>query len=50
VTSGDARTKFFHANATIRHRQNTISSLQADDGEMITCHEDKARLLWESYK
>jgi hypothetical protein len=50
VTSGDAKTKFFYANATIRHRQNTILSLQADDGEMITSHEDKAKLLWESYK
>jgi hypothetical protein len=32
VTRGDAGTNIFHANATIRHRQNTISSLQADDG------------------
>jgi hypothetical protein len=50
VTSGDAGTKFFHANATIRHRQNTILSLQADDGQMITSHGAKERILWESYK
>jgi hypothetical protein len=50
VQSGDTGTKFFHANATIRHRQNTITSLQADDGEMITSHEGRANLLWESYK
>jgi hypothetical protein len=50
VTNGDARTKFFHANATIRHRQNTIMSLQADAGEMISSHDGKANLLWESYK
>jgi exonuclease III len=45
VTSGDAETKFFHANATIRHRQNTISSLQVDDGQMITSHGAKERIL-----
>jgi hypothetical protein len=50
VKSEDAGTKFFHANVTIRHRHNTIISLQADDGEMITSHEGKANLLWESYK
>jgi hypothetical protein len=27
ITKGDAGTKFFHANATIRHRQILISSL-----------------------
>jgi hypothetical protein len=32
VTSGDARKKFFHANATIRHRQNLITSLEDDNG------------------
>lgn len=28
ATLGDARTKFFHANATLRHRNNTITSLK----------------------
>jgi hypothetical protein len=48
VTQGDAGTKFFHANTTIRHRQNLITSLQQEDG--ISKHEEKADLLWESYK
>jgi hypothetical protein len=50
VTYGDAGTKFFHANATIRHRQNYITTLEDSDGTMITRHEDKAKLLWEAYK
>jgi hypothetical protein len=50
VTLGDAGTKFFHANATIWQRQNLISSLQKNDGSLVSKHEDKALLLWESYK
>jgi hypothetical protein len=50
VTLGDARTKFFHANASVRHRQNLISTLQNNGGSLVSKHEDKAIHLWESYK
>jgi len=50
VTCGDAGTKFFHANATIRHRQNFISNLVTDSGNTVSKHEEKANLLWEAYK
>jgi hypothetical protein len=50
VILGDAGTNHFHANATIRHRQNLISSLQKNDGSFVSKHEDKALHLWESYK
>jgi hypothetical protein len=50
VTRGDACTKFFHANATIRYRHNLIAILRDDAGNEIQKHEDKAELLWESYK
>jgi hypothetical protein len=49
-TCGDARTKFFHANTTIRHRQNFITSLEDNNGSVISRHEEKANLLWEAYK
>ena len=32
VTKGDACTIFFHANATIRHRKNLITSLEDSSG------------------
>jgi hypothetical protein len=50
VTLGDAGTKFFHANAIVRHRQNLISTLQKNDGSLVSKHEDKDIHLWKSYK
>ena len=50
VTKGDASTKFFHANATIRHRKNLISCLENPAGIMHSSHHDKAQILWEAYK
>lgn len=50
VKIGDENTKFFHAHATIKHRQNTITLLTNVDGTILYSHEDKANLLWESYK
>jgi hypothetical protein len=47
---GDESTKFFHAAATERYRQNTISSLDSLDGRQVTEHFEKAALLWETYK
>ena len=50
VKFGDAGTKFFHANATLRHRRKLITSLKAADGTEVFNHESKANILWEAYK
>ena len=50
VTKGDAGTKFFHANATIRHRKNLITYLEDSLGVIHLVHQDKAQILWEAYK
>jgi hypothetical protein len=50
VTLGDAGTKFFHANATIRHRSNLIATLRNNDGHTYTSHADKEKLVWEAFK
>lgn len=50
VREGDAGTKFFHAHATINHRRNTISTLQDSSGSIYQNHEEKAALLWDSFK
>jgi hypothetical protein len=50
VTLGDANTKFFHANATVKYRRNLITQLTNDQGEDLFNHEDKATLIWHSFK
>lgn len=50
VKDGDAATKFFHAHATIRHRSNKITSLQDGSGNTLCGHEQKAELIWNSFK
>lgn len=50
VTLGDASTKFFHANATIKYRKNLITSLEDQASHPFTTHEDKADLIWCSFK
>jgi hypothetical protein len=47
---GDECTKFFHTNASIKHRRNTITTLRAENGQKLSTHEDKANLLWTSFK
>jgi hypothetical protein len=47
---GDENTKFFHAAATERYRNNTITSLEAQDGRVAYDHFEKAALLLESFK
>nr|XP_051207333.1 uncharacterized protein LOC127323200 [Lolium perenne] len=47
---GDENTKFFHAIATRNYRHNYIASLIAEDGRIVTEHEQKAALLWHAYK
>jgi hypothetical protein len=49
VTSGDAVTNFFHAEATIRHRQSLIQTMEDSDGNIVQGHEGKAKILWEAY-
>lgn len=42
--------KFFHANATIKHRKNLITSLIDSNGHAKTAHASKADILWTAYK
>jgi hypothetical protein len=39
---GGENTKFFHAKATERFRQNTITQILNEDGVMLTDHQQKA--------
>lgn len=41
---------FFHANATIKHRRNLITSLMDSSGNMVKDHNLKADILWASFK
>jgi hypothetical protein len=50
VKLGDENTKFFHANASIRHRRNSITSLVDNDNNVVHGHEQKASLLWNDFK
>lgn len=50
ATLGDAGTKFFHANATIRNRRNAIASLKNDNGDIASSHLEKESILWNSFK
>lgn len=50
VKEGDASTRYFHAHATIRHRKNSIATLQDGAGNSFSEHEDKAKILWETFK
>lgn len=47
---GDAGTKFFHANATLKHRRKAITCLKTNDGIKVYSYEAKADLLWSAYK
>ena len=50
VTLGDAGTKFFHANANIRHRNNLITKIKDEAGNFKTEHADKELIIWEAFK
>jgi hypothetical protein len=47
---GDAGTKFFHANATSKHRHNSILSLSCDNGSVVFSHKDKEEVLFQAFK
>lgn len=50
VTMGDASTKFFHTHATTNFRRNLITHLVDDSGQSFSRHEDKASMIWNSFK
>lgn len=43
-------TQFFHANATIKNRCNTISSITNEAGQELLEHEEKANHIWCAFK
>lgn len=45
VQLGDASTRFFHANASIRHRSNLINELTSRAQVTVTQHEKKEKIL-----
>jgi len=45
VKDGDAGTKLFHANATIKHRNNLIAQLQKNNGETVHNHAEKEIII-----
>ena len=47
---GDASTKFFLANATIKYRRNLITCLETDEGVSVFDHQHKADMIWEAFK
>jgi hypothetical protein len=50
ATLGDIGTKFFHAIATNRHRKNSIASIHDNVGAEISNHDEKAKILFDSFK
>jgi len=50
IRFGDECTKFFHAMATISYRKNKISQILNDSGAWIQDHDEKAGLLWNSFR
>jgi hypothetical protein len=50
VQFGDEPTKFFHAAATERYRLNTIKSIKNDEGRDLSEHDEKAAVLWNTYR
>jgi hypothetical protein len=50
VSDGDICSRFFHAHATIRHRNNSIATLTDDNGITFLEHELKSGLLWDAFK
>jgi hypothetical protein len=50
VKFGDASTKFFHLNATIKHRKKMITTVKNKNEQELYNHDAKADLLWTSYK
>lgn len=47
---GGENTKFFHAAATERYRQNLITHLQTDDGRLLMDHAEKAEIIYQTFQ
>lgn len=50
ATLGDAGTKLFHAIATTKHMQNSIASIHDNAGDKISNHDEKAKILFDSFR
>lgn len=50
VKFGDENSHFFHLMATTAHKRNFIVSLTDQNGDEIMDHDQKANLLWLSFK
>ena len=46
----DAVTHFFHANATLRHRNKLINELTSAEEITVTNHNDKDQILWNEFR
>lgn len=49
LSEGDGNTALFHLHARHRKRKNFISKLVADDGKVLTSHEEKEQNIFEFY-
>jgi hypothetical protein len=50
VIFGDENTRLFHTMATYSMRRNFISSLTLEDGSEVFEYEQKAGVLWSTYR
>jgi hypothetical protein len=50
VKLGDENSKFFHANSSIEHRRNLISTLVDASDSPVHSHSQKADRLWHDFK
>lgn len=50
VKFGDECTQFFHANATIKNRCNTIASITNEIGQELLDNDEKANHIWCAFK
>lgn len=46
----DENSKLLHAMATMNYRRNYISSITIEDGTIHSSHDQKAFVIWQSYK
>ena len=47
---GDESSDFFHAKATLNHRNNFIVVLQDSSQNEVSDHDGKAAILWDRFK
>lgn len=47
---GDENSKFFHANASIKHIRNLITTLDDSSGAIVYNHAQKATMIWEDFR